>query len=66
MTAGLRAALVEVLKWRARQLELACRLQTDVAVDALQRDDLAVFKYRLPAELGEATQQVADTAGLVP
>ena len=64
--AAFGAALVEVLERRARQLELAGGLQADRAVDAGQRDDLAALFDRLPAELGQAQQEVADAARLFP
>ena len=60
------AALVQVLERRARQFELARGLEADGAVGAGQRDDLAAFLDRLPAELGQPLEQVADPAGLVP
>ena len=64
--AGLGAGLVQIFERRARQLELAGGLEADVAVGAGERDDLAVLLDRLPAELGQPQQQVADAAGLVP
>ena len=62
----LGAGLVEVLERRAGQLELAGGLEADGAVGAGQRDDLAVLLDRLPAEFGQAEQQVADAARLLP
>jgi hypothetical protein len=48
---------------RARQLELAARLQADVrAVLARQRDDRAALLDRRPAEPGQAAEQRADAA----
>ena len=66
VAAAFGAALVKVLERRARQFELPGGLEADGAVGAGQRDDLAAFLDRLPAELGQADQQVADAARLVP
>src|SRR5207253_2126895 len=65
MPRRLGAGLVKRPERRAAELELTGGLEADVAVHALQRDHLAVFEHRLPAEFGEAHQQVADAAGLV-
>ena len=65
MAAGFGAALVEVFERRARQLELARRLEADGAIVARERDDIAVLDDRPPAVLGEPVEQVADAAGLV-
>ncbi len=52
VAAGFGAGLVEVLERRARQFELAGGLEADRPVRALQRNDLAAFLDRLPAEVG--------------
>ena len=65
VAARLGAGLVEMLALRARQLELAGGLEADRAVGAGQGDDVAALHHRLPAEVGQLGQQVADAAGLV-
>src|SRR3546814_16608790 len=65
MPRRLGARLVQIVERGARKLELPGGLEADRAVGAGQRDDLARFLDRLPAEFGEARQQVADAAGLV-
>jgi hypothetical protein len=48
------------------QLELAGGLEADGRVIGPdERDDVAVLDHRLPVELGEPGQEVADSAGLV-
>src|SRR6202008_2616633 len=58
--------LVQILERCARQLELAGGLEADVAVLALERNDIAVFEHRFPAIFGEAEEQIANAAALVP
>ena len=59
----LAAGLVQGLQRRARQLELAARLQRDVAAGLLQRDRESLLEDGLPAEAGgQALQQGADAA----
>ena len=65
MAARFRAGLVEMLALRAGKLELAGGLKADRAVGAGQRDDVAVLDDRLPAELGQFGEQVANAARLV-
>jgi hypothetical protein len=60
MLVHLVAGVVERRDRRARQLELAARLQRDVAGLAAQRDDLAVLLDRLPAEAQQPLQDGAD------
>src|SRR3546814_7432879 len=60
MPRRLGARLVQIVERGARKLELPGGLEADRAVGAGQRDDLARFLDRLPAEFGEARQQVAD------
>jgi len=62
MASGLGAGIVQVFERRARQFELARRLEADGAVVAPHRDDLAAFLDRLPAELAQRQQDVADAA----
>src|SRR4051812_35067445 len=65
MAPGLRAGLVEMFERRSRQLELAGRLEADRPVRPAQRDHLAGFLDGLPAELGQAHEQVAYSARLL-
>ena len=65
MAAGLGAGLVQVLQRRAGKLELAGRLQADIAVRPGERDDLVALVDRLPAIFGEADQQRVDAARLL-
>ena len=59
----LAAGLVQGLERRAAQLELAARLQADVAALLGERDRVAVLKHRLPAEpCGQRLEQGADAA----
>ena len=53
VAAGLGAGLVQILERRAGQFELAGGLEADRAVRPGQRDDVAAFLDRLPAELGQ-------------
>src|SRR6185503_2658455 len=61
-----RAGLVEVFERRSAELELARGLEADGPVGPGQRDDIAILQHRLPAELGQAQQQVADPAFFLP
>ena len=70
VAAGFGARLVQVLERGARQLELAGGLEADGTVGARHRDDpldpvRAFFLDRLPSEILERQQHVADAAGLV-
>ncbi len=65
MPAGLGAGLVEIVAWRAGELELSGRLQAHAAILARERNDIAAFLDRLPAKFGQARKQIADAAGLV-
>src|SRR5436853_2605269 len=65
MASGLGAGLVKVPERGSGKLELPSRLEADIAVLARQGDDLAAFLDRLPAELGELAEQVADSSRLV-
>ncbi|MNN33521.1 hypothetical protein D3C81_1472830 [compost metagenome] len=63
--AGFRTDVVDGLQRRARQLELAARLQTDrggeaLGVFALQGDDVAGFLHRRPAKALQAGQHGQD------
>src|SRR3954468_24580052 len=63
MSVRLAAGLVQRLQRRAAQLELAARLQADVAALLGERDRLAVLPHRRPAEpLGQPFQKRADAA----
>ena len=66
MAGGLGAGLVEVLERCPAKFELAGRLEADVAVLTLERDDLAVLEDRLPAIFGEAEEEVVNSAALIP
>ncbi len=54
------AGLVDRLDRGAGKLELSAGLQRDVAGPAGERDDIAVFFHRLPAEALQAAEQGAD------
>ena len=66
VAAGFGAGVVEGGERGARQFELAGGFEADGAVGAGERDDLSVLEDRAPAIFGQAHQQVADSAGLVP
>src|SRR5690606_1236042 len=66
MARGLGASLVERFQRRARQFELAGGLEADGPVGTAERNHLAVLLDRLPAEFGQAEQQVANAAFLLP
>ena len=61
---GLRAGIVQVLKRCARQFELASGFEADRAIAALHCDDLAAFLDRLPTELAQRQQDIADATVL--
>ena len=66
VAAGLGAGLVEILERRADELELAGRLEADRCRRRPSSAMTLPFSTdRLPAELGQRHQQVADAAGLV-
>src|SRR3954453_20287867 len=63
MSVRLAAGLVPRLQRRAAQLELAARLQADIAALLGERDRLVVLQHRRPAEpLGQPLQKRADAA----
>jgi len=62
---GFRAGLVQVLERRSAELELAGWLEADRPVGPAERDHIAVLEHRLPSELHQAIEKVADSAGLV-
>ena len=62
MPAGLRAGLMQIFERRARQFQLARRLQADGPIAARQGDDVAAFIDRGPAIAGQADQQRVDAA----
>ena len=59
---GFGAGLVQVFQRRARQFQLPGRFQTDRAVAARQRDNVAAFDHRLPAVVLKRFEQIADPA----
>src|SRR5690606_3386333 len=64
MAARLGAGLVQVIERSAGQLKLPRGLEADRAIVAAHRDDMAVLLDRLPAELAQFQQDVANAAGL--
>ena len=63
MGMNLVARLVNIFERRAGQLQLSARLQRDIAVARRQRDGVAVFHDRLPAETLKTFEKLADTPG---
>ena len=57
------AGLVERLERRARELELAAGLQRELSAPRGQRDDVAAFDHRLPAEARHALSRAPMPSG---
>src|SRR5262249_36684266 len=65
MAVDLVAGLVDRAQRCARQLELAARLEADVAVALVERDRVAVLDHRLPTIARQTLEQRADAARAV-